>query len=156
MMISFSLSGLIHTLFVLNLRALALPVVDNTGNPAPLADKRAISLYAPYNSTCPNRPLVRAASGISTGESNYIKTRKSIATDALGTWLRQVHPGFSTGNLPSVGLTTSGGGLRSLLEGAGVIQAFDSRDSSVGTSGLYQGLVYQAGLSGGSWLLSSL
>ncbi|RMZ76751.1 hypothetical protein DV737_g4722, partial [Chaetothyriales sp. CBS 132003] len=40
--------------------------------------------------------------------------------------------------------------------GAGVIQAFDSRDSQTGVSGVYQGLTYQAGLSGGSWLLSSL
>ena len=57
---------------------------------------------------------------------------------------------------PTVALTTSGGGLRSLLEGAGVIQAFDARDSKLGTSGLYQGLTYQAGLSGGGWLLSSI
>lgn len=119
-------------------------------------DKRATSDYAPYSATCPSTPLVRAASGISTGESNYISARKPIATAALGTWLQKVNSGFSTNNLPSVGLTTSGGGLRSLLEGAGVIQAFDSRDSSVGTSGLYQGLVYQAGLSGGGWLLSSI
>src|SRR4051794_839759 len=53
-------------------------------------------------------------------------------------------------------MTTSGGGYRSLLSGAGVIQAFDERDSAVSTSGLYQSLTYQAGLSGGSWLLSSL
>jgi lysophospholipase len=52
-------------------------------------------------------------------------------------------------------LTTSGGGYRSLLSGAGVIQGLDGRDSNVSTSGLFQGLTYQAGLSGGSWLLSS-
>jgi lysophospholipase len=40
--------------------------------------------------------------------------------------------------------------------GAGVIQGLDNRDSDVSTSGLYQALTYQAGLSGGSWLLSSL
>ena len=54
-----------------------------------------------------------------------------------------------------VALTTSGGGYRSLLSGAGVIQGLDSRDSDVSTSGLFQGLTYQAGLSGGGWLLSS-
>lgn len=42
-----------------------------------------------------------------------------------------------------------------MLSGAGVIQGLDARDSNVGTSGLYQGLTYQAGLSGGAWLLSS-
>lgn len=53
-------------------------------------------------------------------------------------------------------LATSGGGYRSLLVGAGVIQGFDERDSNISTSGLFQALTYQSGLSGGSWLLSSL
>lgn len=63
---------------------------------------------------------------------------------------------FRTINLPAVALTTSGGSYRSLLTGAGAIQALDSRDSNVGTSGLYQALTYEAGLPGGSWLLSSI
>jgi lysophospholipase len=50
-------------------------------------------------------------------------------------------------------LTTSGGGLRSLLSGAGVVQGLDSRDSNVSTSGLYEALTYQTGLSGGSRML---
>lgn len=53
-------------------------------------------------------------------------------------------------------MTTSGGGYRSLLSGAGVIQALDDRDSTGTTSGLYQAMTYQAGLSGGGWLLSSI
>lgn len=52
-------------------------------------------------------------------------------------------------------MTTSGGGCRSLLLGAGVIQGLDVRDSNTSTSGLFQALTYQAGLSGGAWLLSS-
>jgi lysophospholipase len=52
-------------------------------------------------------------------------------------------------------LTSSGGGLRAMLSGAGVIQGLDARDSSVSTSGLFQALTYQAGLSGGGWLLTS-
>ena len=116
----------------------------------------AISGYAPVPITCPSTPLVRTATGISASESSYISSRAPVAAAALGAWLQKVNPGFGTANLPSVALTTSGGGLRSLLTGAGVIQAFDSRDSNVGTSGLYQGLTYQAGLSGGGWLLSSI
>lgn len=54
-----------------------------------------------------------------------------------------------------VALTVSGGGTRSLLLGAGVIQGLDARDSNVSTTGLFQGITYQAGLSGGAWLLSS-
>jgi lysophospholipase len=41
------------------------------------------------------------------------------------------------------------------MVGAGVIQGLDDRDSEVSTSGLFQALTYQAGLSGGAWLLSS-
>ena len=115
----------------------------------------ALSGYAPLPVTCPSTPLVRTATGISASESSYISSRGPIASAALGAWLQKVNSAFSTANLPTVALTTSGGGLRSLLTGAGVIQALDSRDSNVGTSGLYQGLTYQAGLSGGGWLLSS-
>jgi lysophospholipase len=58
--------------------------------------------------------------------------------------------------MPTIELTSSGGGYRALLTGAGVIQALDGRDSSVSTSGLYQALTYHSALSGGSWLLSSI
>ncbi|KAE9370841.1 FabD/lysophospholipase-like protein, partial [Stipitochalara longipes BDJ] len=61
-----------------------------------------------------------------------------------------------SGDLLAVALTSSGGGFRALLAGAGVIQAFDGRDSDISTSGLYQGLTYHSALSGGSWLLSSI
>ena len=124
--------------------------------PLASAAPTAVSGYAPRAVTCPSTPLVRTASGISSSESAYIAARKPVASAALGSWLTKVDAGFPTTNLPTVALTTSGGGLRSLLTGAGVIQALDSRDSSVGTSGLYQGLTYEAGLSGGGWLLSSL
>lgn len=115
----------------------------------------ALSGYAPVPAICPSTPLVRTATGISASESSYISSRAPVASAALGAWLTKVNSAFSTANLPAVALTTSGGGLRSLLTGAGVIQALDSRDSNAGTSGLYQGLTYQAGLSGGGWLLSS-
>ena len=115
----------------------------------------AISGYAPIPAICPSTPLVRTASGLSASESAYIAARQPVASAALGKWLQKVNSSFSTANLPNVALTTSGGGLRSLLIGAGVIQAFDGRDSNSAVSGLYQGLTYQAGLSGGGWLLSS-
>jgi len=111
--------------------------------------------YAPIPAACPNTPLVRTATGLSAAESSYISARAPIASAALGAWLKNVNTEFSINDLPAVALTTSGGGYRSLLTGAGVIQALDARDSHVGTSGLYQGLTYQAGLSGGGWLLSS-
>lgn len=111
--------------------------------------------YAPVSASCPATPLVRAASGISSSEATYISARHAAASTSLAAWLKKTDSAFPTTNLPIVGLTTSGGGYRSLLTGAGVIQGFDSRDSNVGTSGLFQSLTYQAGLSGGAWLLSS-
>lgn len=37
-----------------------------------------------------------------------------------------------------------------------MVQGLDARDSNISTSGLYQSLTYHGGLSGGSWLLSSI
>ncbi|MCJ1478830.1 hypothetical protein MMC13_007514 [Lambiella insularis] len=117
--------------------------------------KRALSFYAPRAAACPATPLVRPATSLSAGETAYISSRAGPAAAGLGAWLTKTNAGFSTSNLPTVALTTSGGGYRSLLTGAGVIQGLDGRDSNIGTSGLFQGLTYQAGLSGGAWLLSS-
>lgn len=113
------------------------------------------SAYAPVSATCPSSPLVRPAIGISLSESTYVAARHISASTSLATWLQNVDSVFPTTNLPIVGLTISGGGYRSLLTGAGVIQGFDARDGNVGTSGVFQGLTYQAGLSGGAWFLAS-
>lgn len=62
--------------------------------------------------------------------------------------------------LPNIGIAASGGGYRALLNGAGVLAAFDSRTiNSTGPGqlgGLLQSATYLAGLSGGSWLVGSL
>ncbi|KAI9683740.1 MAG: hypothetical protein M1822_005930 [Bathelium mastoideum] len=119
-------------------------------------NNRALSPYAPVTTACPSTPLVRQAQGISTSEASYIQQRQTKANAALKAWLQKTDPTFPTDQLPIVGLTTSGGGYRALLTGAGVIQAFDARDSNTSLGGLYQALTYEAGLSGGSWLLSSI
>jgi lysophospholipase len=82
--------------------------------------------------------------------------RKAKADVALAAWLDTTDPCFDTDvEMPMVALTSSGGGFRAFLVGAGVIQALEGPNSNVSTSGLYQGLTYHSGLSGGSWLLSS-
>ncbi|KAI4135567.1 MAG: hypothetical protein LQ347_000568 [Umbilicaria vellea] len=111
--------------------------------------------YAPVPATCPTIPLVRPATGLSSSESTYLAARKIKAAAGLAAWLKKTNTSFGTTNLPTVALTSSGGGYRALLSGAGVIQGFDARDSNIGTSGVFQGLTYQTGLSGGAWLLSS-
>ncbi|KAF2140794.1 uncharacterized protein K452DRAFT_359788 [Aplosporella prunicola CBS 121167] len=114
--------------------------------------------YAPVKVTCPSTQLVREASnGVSSAELEYIAARKNIADTALSSWLTKTNPAYeNVSNFPTLGLTSSGGGLRALLCGAGVVQGMDGRDGNYSTSGLYQALTYHAGLSGGSWLLSSI
>jgi hypothetical protein len=90
---------------------------------------------------------VRDATALGSEESSYITSRKQKADAALSAWL-QKQGSFSTANQPIVALVSSGGGYRALLAGAGVVKAFDARDSNTSVSGLYQALTYQSGLSG--------
>ncbi|CZR69536.1 related to PLB1-phospholipase B (lysophospholipase) [Phialocephala subalpina] len=114
----------------------------------------ATSSFAPTTATCPSS-LVRIATSLSTDEETWRTARKTLADTSLRSWLSD--KGFeTTAELPTLGLSISGGGYRALLTGAGVIQALDSDDSDVSTSGLYQAITYTSALSGGSWLLSSL
>lgn len=113
-----------------------------------IPERQLPSGYAPKTAACPSTPLVRPATGISAQETAYRQGREAKAQPALKGWLTKTNPAFKTSNVPTVALTTSGGGYRSLLCGAGVIKGMDARDSNVGTSGLYQGLTYEAGLSG--------
>lgn len=99
---------------------------------------------------------MRAAQGIAKEEADYVAKRKLSASKALRSWLSGTGLKFDTAKLPTIALTSSGGGYRAMLSGAGVVQAMDSTDSQTSVSGLYQALTYHAGLSGGSWLLASL
>lgn len=136
--------------------------------------QRQLSGYAPRPATCPSTQLVRQASGISDAESSYITQRHAEASQALESWLASIDEGFASGHdgwgdwkghgpgkaeakAPAIALTSSGGGYRAMLTGGGVVKGFDGREEhKTGVSGLYQALTYHAGLSGGSWLLSSL
>ena len=66
----------------------------------------------------------------------------------------------NTSALPNIGIAVSGGGYRACLNGAGAIQAFDSRETNGSTTGhlggLLQSATYVAGLSGGGWLVGSI
>lgn len=129
---------------------------------------RAVSGYAPSPAACPATQLVRQANGISSAESSYIAQRYQKASQALESWLKSVDESFACGgggwgnwdghgNAPVLALTSSGGGYRAMLAGGGVIKGFDGRETeTTGVSGIYQALTYEAGLSGGSWLLSSI
>jgi lysophospholipase len=122
----------------------------------PTAANSTISEYAPHQQRCPRGKLVRPAIGLSPRERNYIVARKRRASKALVKWLQDVDEKFPTRDLPTVAMSSSGGGYRAMLLGGGVIQALDARDSDSALNGLYQAFTYHAGLSGGGWLLSSI
>jgi lysophospholipase len=63
-------------------------------------------------------------------------------------------------SIPNIAIAASGGGYRAMLNGGGIVAAFDSRtpnSTSPGQlGGLLQSSTYLSGLSGGSWLVGSL
>jgi lysophospholipase len=129
--------------------------------------------YAPANTTCPaNRPTIRGAAQLSPNESSWLPERRNNTVQAMKDFFGHVNiSGFDAAgyidrvssnatNLPNIGIAISGGGYRALLNGAGVIKAFDSRTDNTTSpgqlGGLLQSATYLAGLSGGSWLVASI
>lgn len=115
----------------------------------------ATSPYAPSTTTCPATLIRDGNKNLGDGEAAYVAGRKTKADAALSAWLETQSPGLGDGEMPTIALSISGGGWRSQLIGAGVMQAMDARDSNVSTSGLLQALTYELGVSGGGWLVSS-
>ncbi|KAJ6453592.1 lysophospholipase [Mycena sanguinolenta] len=133
----------------------------------------ASASIGPSLQRCPaDFQLVRRGQTISASEARYIEgKRQKVLPDAFKTYLQNVkgtgvklpqyveHILQSKSQLPTVGISTSGGGYRAAIFGAGVLNALDARNSSAvkkGTGGLLQAATHLAGLSGGSWLVTSL
>ncbi|KDQ08020.1 hypothetical protein BOTBODRAFT_148881 [Botryobasidium botryosum FD-172 SS1] len=131
------------------------------------------SSYAPtVNVQCPSIPLLRSVSpsnqSLSPQEANYVDARASGLPSAWKSWIKDPSAlgydlaalgGADGSRFPKVGIAVSGGGFRAAQYGAGVLSALDARNDlavSAGTGGLLQVASYMSGLSGGSWLLSSL
>jgi len=126
--------------------------------------------YTPYTVNCPSGSLVRKVSSVSDSsavgadEQAWLDKRAPNVKNAWQDYLGRVNVAgfdqnnFLSGNLPRVALAASGGGYRAMLNTAGVISAFDARDSdaqSKKTGGILQLSTYFSGLSGGAWFLSS-
>ncbi|KAF7301898.1 Lysophospholipase [Mycena indigotica] len=133
----------------------------------------AVATTGPVTQRCPpSFNLVRHGQSISASESHYIEQRREkVLPGAFKTYLDNVkrtgvalpkyveHILKTKSQLPTIGISISGGGYRAAIFGAGVLNAFDSRNSSSvkkGTGGLLQAATHLAGLSGGSWLVTSL
>ncbi|CDZ98760.1 phospholipase b [Phaffia rhodozyma] len=124
--------------------------------------------YAPYNVACgSNVTFIREATGISDVESEHIQTR--LQPDRFLNYLASINITASDLNLnlttssntsasPNVALAYSGGGYRAMINGAGGLWGTDSRHTEAvdaGTGQIGQVASYMAGLSGGSWMLTS-
>lgn len=139
------------------------------------------SLPNPTPIKCPsNVPLIRSAGTrhqtLSSGESSYISSRAaSVLPGAWKSYLQTVNalsssssplPNYVSSILthpssfPKLGIAVSGGGYRAALFGTGALSSLDGRNTTAvhqtGTGGLLQAATYLTGLSGGSWLLTSL
>ena len=82
----------------------------------------ATTPYAPVPAACPS-DINRAATGISADETQFLKQRLPKANAALDAFLGKTgvtFPSLTAAQHPVIGLTTSGGGSRSLLSAAGV------------------------------------
>lgn len=128
-----------------------------------------LSSYAPLAARCPRTGLSREANGLSAEEELYRQERAAVANTGLENWFnalnKQSYPTYAFDleevEWPVIGLATSGGGIGSMLGLAGVVQALDNRDSTIGgagsnLSGLYQGITYHTGTSTGAWLVGAL
>ncbi|KAL9115330.1 MAG: hypothetical protein Q9227_000651 [Pyrenula ochraceoflavens] len=128
--------------------------------------------YTPQKADCPDTPpSVRSAHSLSQEETSWLQTRRKQTVPAMRDFLNRmnisdfdVNGYFSShsddSDLPNIGIAASGGGYRALLNGAGVLAAFDDRTSNSTNTGhiggLLQSSTYLAGLSGGSWLVGSI
>lgn len=144
-----------------------------------MAQSVASQAYTPVAAPCPaGFNLVRMAGtpgsqSLSPSEASYVRNRKAnvlsqawkaylsnvLSTNAsLPDYVSSILSG-NTSETPTLGIATSGGGYRAAIFGAGVLNALDGRNSSsssAGIGGLLQAATYLSGLSGGSWLLTSL
>lgn len=147
------------------------------------AQSPAAVAYAPTLGTCPpGTSLVRQVGSnakkqsLNADEARYVSARRSQVTpDAWKKYLLsvQLHSGvalpfyvdalllglWGKNAQPNLGIATSGGGYRAAIFGAGILNALDARNKTsvnAGTGGLLQAATYLSGLSGGSWLVSSL
>lgn len=129
--------------------------------------------YAPMDSECPARSALRRTDGaVSPAEYGWLKGRDSKSHEALLEWLEGSNLtdfnvrsylgdiSHDSTNTVRIGLAFSGGGFRAMLGGAGMLSALDintpgSKDQG-GLGGLLQASTYISGLSGGSWLVSSV
>jgi lysophospholipase len=113
--------------------------------------------YTPQTSKCPsNAPTIRSASSLSVEETTWLEQRRPATVEPMRDLLSRLKiTGLDTEGyinkhqsnfsaLPNVALAISGGGYRAMLNGAGVLEAFDSRTPNSTSTGQLGGLLQSA------------
>jgi lysophospholipase len=123
--------------------------------------------------SCPaERPTIREASSLSPNETAWLPIRRNNTIAPMREFLSRMNiSGFDATSyingiqnnasaLPNIGIASSGGGYRALMNGAGFLAAADNRTTNStgagGIGGLLQSATYLAGLSGAGWLVGSI
>lgn len=125
-----------------------------------------ICSYKPVKSNCTESPLLDInETSICDAERNWLTARDTVTQPAWTSWLTQqcqndlisnsswCHSDANTLALPRVAFVVSGGGVRSILNGGGVLSRFESQNYSVG---LIDVASYFTGVSGGAWLIGAM
>lgn len=113
--------------------------------------------YEPQISKCPsNAPTIRSASSLSDEETSWLQTRRPATVQPMRDLLGRLKiAGLDTDAyidkhqsnvraLPNIGIAISGGGYRAMLNGAGVLEAFDSRTPKSTSTGQLGGVLQSA------------
>ncbi|KAI5474485.1 hypothetical protein MNV49_003208, partial [Pseudohyphozyma bogoriensis] len=133
--------------------------------------EKGVKKHAPTLVACPAGSLItRTGSPIDntqaldTDEAAYISRRRAALPSLWTSYAGNASTGttgynytqlFLNNNYPRLGTAVSGGGFRASLYGAGTLSALDSRNAT-NVGGLLQLSDYLSGLSGGSWIVTSL
>lgn len=121
--------------------------------------------HAPSNNTCPGgvvrRTITAANQTLSPDETRYLINRRSTTSTSWSEWLEGVSDiGYnltSFPQFPTVGFAMGGDGLRGMLFGAGIMNAFDGGNTTAkqkGTGGFLGTAFFQVGSTGAHTPLS--
>lgn len=143
-------------------------LTDSTGQPQAPASSWFVAASVPSRPLSPpysthlekgiKGPLISINSNLSEEEANYLNKRKVQADLHLQGWIghifgRELKQKLGTGNTPTLGLATSGGGVRSLLTSAGVLESLSQSDHLHNPHGnLYDAMTVVSSVSTTSWL----
>jgi lysophospholipase len=111
--------------------------------------------YTPYVSPCPGDDFewIRPADSLSSSEKKYLEARRPKLQASWDERMKMAELSNPLPRLPVVAMALSGGGYRAFTSGSGM--AFQQNNTAGSAGDILALSSYVAGLSGGSWALTS-